>query len=309
MSDERPIVVEKVFAASRDRVWRAITDAKKMPQWFFESIREFRPEPGFTTKFTVTNEGRDYVHVWRVRESTPRERMTWDWTYEGVPGASVVVWELEETPQGTKLRLTHGGIHTFPESDPSFTRESCQGGWEHFLDRLKGFLENRIEKEVTLRAPVSRVWRALTDPREFAQWFGVKLQGEFAPGKTVLGTFDQRMNEAAIMSYQESVGLTPSKVKMPEKNAVFCTVERLEPERYFSFRWIPYGIDAEADPANEPTTLVEFFLEKIAEGTKLDIVESGFEHVPSHRRERAFRMNDGGWTAQAKNIRDYVESK
>jgi uncharacterized protein YndB with AHSA1/START domain len=96
-------------------------------------------------------------------------------------------------------------------------------------------------------------------------------------------------------------------VKLPDKNTVFCTVERIEPEHYFSFRWIPYGIDAEADPQNEPTTLVEFRLEKVAEGTLLTIIESGFDRVPAHRRERAFRMNEGGWAAQAENLKKYVE--
>jgi uncharacterized protein YndB with AHSA1/START domain len=166
---------------------------------------------------------------------------------------------------------------------------------------------DRIEKRVTLRAPVSRVWRAIADAKEFGRWFGVTLDGEFAAGKTVGGTFGEGLNEAAIEGYQRKLGLPPSKVRMPEKNAVFCTVDRVEPERYFSFRWIPYGIDAEADPKNEPTTLVEFRLEKVAEGTLLTIVESGFDRVPAHRRERAFRMNEGGWAGQAENVRKYVE--
>src|SRR5262249_39060738 len=126
-------------------------------------------------------------------------------------------------------------------------------------------------------------------------------------GKTVTGTFGSNLNEAAIVEYQKSLGLAPSKVKVPESNAVFCTVERIDPQRYFSFRWIPYGIDAEIDPNDEPTTLVEFHLEQIGAETQLTIVESGFDRVPAHRRERAFRMNDGGWTAQAENIRKYVE--
>lgn len=166
---------------------------------------------------------------------------------------------------------------------------------------------DRIEKQVTLRAPVSRVWRAITDAEEFGRWFGMTLVGPFAEGKTITGTFDGTLDEAAIVEHQKRLGLPPSKVKRPEKNAVFCTVERIEPERYFSFRWIPYGIDAEADPQNEPTTLVEFRLEPAAEGTRLTIVESGFERVPAHRRERAFRMNEGGWAAQAENVRKYVD--
>ena len=166
---------------------------------------------------------------------------------------------------------------------------------------------DRIEKRVSLRAPVSRVWRAIADAREFGRWFGFALEGDFEPGRRMKGTFNGTLDEAAIVEHQKSLGLQPSKVKLPGENAVFCTVERIEPERYFSFRWIPYGIDAEADPENEPTTLVEFRLEATAEGTLLTIVESGFDRVPAHRRERAFRMNEGGWAAQAENLTKYVE--
>jgi len=125
----------------------------------------------------------------------------------------------------------------------------------------------------------------------------------------ITGNFSASLNEATIREYQKSLGLPPSRITVPERNTVFCTVERVEPERYFSFRWIPYGIDAEADPTNEPTTLVEFHLEQTAEGTLLTIVESGFDTVPEHRRERAFRMNQGGWSGQAENIKKYVERK
>lgn len=167
---------------------------------------------------------------------------------------------------------------------------------------------DRIEKRIALRAPVSRVWRAIADAREFGLWFGITLEGSFEPGKRIRGTFRMTLNEAAVLQHQESLGLRPSKLRLPEANAVFCTVERMEPERYFSFRWIPYGIDADADPDNEPTTLVEFLLDPAAEGTLLTIVESGFDRVPDHRRQRAFRMNEGGWAAQASNLTNYVQS-
>ena len=166
----------------------------------------------------------------------------------------------------------------------------------------------RIEKKVLLKAPVSRVWRAITDAREFGLWFGIELDGSFVEGKTMMGKFSQEFDEAAILEYQRQLGLPPSGIKVPEKNMTFCTVERIEPERYFSFRWIPYGIDAEIDPENEPTTLVEFRLEPTPDGTRLTIVESGFERVPAHRLERAFLMNDAGWSAQVENVKRYVES-
>lgn len=167
---------------------------------------------------------------------------------------------------------------------------------------------DRIEKQVMLRAPLARVWHAITDAAEFGRWFGVCLQGEFAEGKTIIGTFAMDFDEAAIMEHQRKLGLSPSRIRPLEGDVVFCTVERIEPQRYFSFRWIPYGIDAEIDLETEPTTLVEFFLEGTPEGTLLRIVESGFERVPQHRRERAFRMNDGGWAAQTENIRNYVQA-
>lgn len=166
---------------------------------------------------------------------------------------------------------------------------------------------DRIEKRVTLRAPVSRVWRAIADAREFGRWFGFTLEGPFTPGRTMKGTFDGTLDEAAIVEHQKRMGLKPSRVRLPVASTVFCTVDRVEPERYFSFRWIPYGIDAEADLENEPTTLVEFILEAAPEGTLLTIVESGFDQVPAHRRARAFRMNEGGWAAQAENLRKHVE--
>lgn len=167
---------------------------------------------------------------------------------------------------------------------------------------------DRIEKRVVLHAPVSRVWRAIANAQEFGRWFGVQLQGDFEVGEPITGTFAEELNEAAILEYQKKLGLPQSRVRQPERNMVFCTVEAIEPERYFSFRWIPYGIDAEADPHAEPTTWVEFRLDEVEEGTLLTIVESGFERVPMHRRERAFRMNEGGWAGQAENVRKYVEA-
>jgi uncharacterized protein YndB with AHSA1/START domain len=166
--------------------------------------------------------------------------------------------------------------------------------------------ETRIEKKVMLKAPVARVWRAITDAAEFGKWFGIDLAGPFVAGKPVAGNFRQELNEAAIVEQQRKMGLPPSGIRMPEKGATFCTVERIEPETYFSFRWIPYGIDAEVAP-DEPTTLVEFRLEPATGGTLLTITESGFERVPLNRRRRAFLMNDGGWAAQAENLKRHVE--
>jgi len=166
---------------------------------------------------------------------------------------------------------------------------------------------DRIEKQVVIRAPVPHVWRAIADAQEFGKWFGVALEGNFEVGRTVRGTWNEGLSETMIAEAEKKAGLSPGKVNLPKGPTVFCTVERIEPEHTFSFRWIPYGIDAEVDPATEPTTLVEFSLAKDKDGTRLTIVESGFDGVPAHRRERAFRMNTGGWAAQAESLRKHVE--
>ncbi|AHG65986.1 SRPBCC family protein [Advenella mimigardefordensis] len=166
---------------------------------------------------------------------------------------------------------------------------------------------NQIEKSVTLAAPVARVWHALTDAQEFGQWFGVALEGPFIEGAAIRGTFIGPLDVAVIEQYQRQAGVTPAPVNLPQESTTFCTVQAMEPERYFSFRWIPFGIDAQADPDNEPTTLVEFRLAPVAGGTQLTITESGFDDVPAHRRARAFLMNTGGWEAQIRNVKQYVE--
>jgi uncharacterized protein YndB with AHSA1/START domain len=146
-------------------------------------------------------------------------------------------------------------------------------------------MSNQIEKRIEINAPVSRVWRALTDYREFGEWFRVKLEGPFVPGQASRGQITHPGYEHVVWQ---------------------AVVQKMEPEHLFSFTWRPYAIDPKVDYSNETPTLVEFRLEKAPGGTLLLLTESGFDHVPSGRRAEAFRMNDGGWTQQMKNIETYV---
>jgi uncharacterized protein YndB with AHSA1/START domain len=149
-------------------------------------------------------------------------------------------------------------------------------------------MSDRIEKRIELRAPISRVWRAITDYREFGEWFRVKLDGPFVPGKISIG-------HVTYPGYEH--------LKWE------AVVQKMEPERLFSLTWHPYAIDPKKDYSNEPSTLVEFRLEKTATGTLLLLTESGFDKIPADRRLEAFRMNDGGWIEQMKNIESYVTQK
>ena len=144
---------------------------------------------------------------------------------------------------------------------------------------------DRIEKEIVLRAPRSRVWRALADVEQFGAWFGMKFVGGWAPGSRAHAQF-----------------------ALPGKGDVTIeiAIERMDPESSLSYRWHPYALEPGVDYSNEPTTLVEFHLEEVAGGTRLTVVESGFDRIPPARRAEAIRMNDAGWAEQLENIARYV---
>lgn len=144
---------------------------------------------------------------------------------------------------------------------------------------------DRIEKQILLRAPRARVWRALTDAEEFGAWFRVKLDGPFVPGQRTTGHITYPGYEHLRME---------------------VLVERMEAESLFSYRWHPAAVDPQADYSREPSTLVEFRLEAVPEGTLLRLVESGFDQLPADRRDTAYRMNEGGWTIQMGNIQHHV---
>lgn len=144
---------------------------------------------------------------------------------------------------------------------------------------------DRIVNEIEIKAAPARVWRALTDHKEFGQWFRVNLEGPFVPGKTTRGRI-------AFPGYEHVV--------------MEVVVQRMEPERLFSYHWHPYAVDPNVDYSSETPTLVEFKLEPTSAGTKLTVTESGFDRIPAERRDEAFRMNSGGWEVQVKNFESYV---
>jgi uncharacterized protein YndB with AHSA1/START domain len=155
---------------------------------------------------------------------------------------------------------------------------------------------DRIEKHVLLRAPRARVWKALTDAQEFGKWFGVKFDGPFVAGKPVSGVIAPTTADAAVAKMQE-----------PYAGMRFdITIDRIEPERLFSFRWHPFAIDPGVDYSKEPTTLIVFTLEDAKDGTLLTVTESGFDRIPLARRAQAFTANEHGWTMQMTLVEKYL---
>lgn len=145
--------------------------------------------------------------------------------------------------------------------------------------------QDKIEKQALLKAPLSRVWQALSDSKQFGEWFRIAFEGEFREGAQVRGRITHPGYEHLTADF---------------------FIERVQPPRYLSYRWHPYAIDPQVDYSQEPMTLVEFQLTEVPGGTQLTITESGFEHLPAGRKPEAFRMNEGGWTAQLENVEQYV---
>lgn len=155
---------------------------------------------------------------------------------------------------------------------------------------------DRIEKSILLRARRKRVWRALTDSTEFGNWFGVKFDGPFSPGAHMRGVIVPTTVDAKVAKAQ----------KVYEGLPFDIVVEQIEPERLFSFRWHPFAVERGVDYSAEPTTLVVFSLEEVADGVMLTVTESGFDRIPLARRAKAFTANEEGWGMVVKLIEGYL---
>lgn len=160
----------------------------------------------------------------------------------------------------------------------------------------KPAVPDRIEKRILLRAPLKRVWRALSDSKEFGAWFGVKFESQFTPGALVRGIIVGTAVDAEIATLQKQHGQVPFEI----------TIGRIEPEHLFSFHWHPYAIEPGVDYSREPTTLIEFRLEEVPNGVMLTVTESGFDQIPLARRAKAFSANEQGWGMVIRLVEKYL---
>jgi len=155
---------------------------------------------------------------------------------------------------------------------------------------------DRIEKQILLKAPLDRVWRALTDSRQFAIWFGVRFDAPFVPGARMRGAIVGTKMNAEVAKAQSQYKDVPFEI----------TIEQIVPERLFSFRWHPGAFDPNVDYSKEPATLVEFSLKQQPDGVLLTVTESGFDQIPIERRAKTFAGNAEGWKIQMTLIEAYL---
>lgn len=155
---------------------------------------------------------------------------------------------------------------------------------------------DRIVKQIVLRSPLERVWRALSDSTEFGSWFGMRFNSSFSPGVTLTALIVPTTANPEVAKKQKPYEGISFEIK----------IEEMQPERLLSFRWHPGAVEPSYDYSSEPTTLVVFTLEKVSGGVKLTVTESGFDQIPLARRAKAFTENEGGWTIVIKLIEEHL---
>jgi uncharacterized protein YndB with AHSA1/START domain len=178
---QEPFVIERTFNAPVERVWKAITDKDQMKQWYFD-IAAFRAEPGFEFEFSgIGVDCEQYRHLCKVIEAVPNKKLSYSWTYDGYEGYSVLTFELFEEGDKTRLKLTHEGLETFPQNNPSFARSSFAAGWTELIGSLlPSYVETAtITKTISFNANKTRVWDMLTDHEQVKRWANAFSEGTY----------------------------------------------------------------------------------------------------------------------------------
>lgn len=190
---QNKLVFERSYNAPIAKVWKAITDKDQMKEWYFD-LAEFRAEPGFEFSFYGGSEERQYLHKCRVIEANPVTKLSYTWEYDGIPGSSLVSWELEPTSKSTtKLTLTHTGVESFPKDNPDFAGSSFSAGWTEITGTsLTNFVETgMIERSVNIKAGIGKIWHVLCHPdNTWAAAFGTDtiVQTNWKQGSPIIWT-------------------------------------------------------------------------------------------------------------------------
>lgn len=296
LSQTDRIEKQAVIRAPLDRVWRAVSDSSEFGAWFKARFREpFAAGRTLTAEFTEPGYiGRTFAV--KVEAVEPPNRLAFRWRPHEFdsPGddfrdSTLVEFFLEAHPEGTQLRIVESGFDGLPEDQREAQFRGNDEGWSEQFERITNYVSgtDRIEKSVSINAPIERVWSAISEAEQFAAWFGLDAAGaRFEAGSPA---------EMKLSSPPEYAGMPFT-----------IDVVSVEAGRYLAFRWHPYAVDQGVDYSLEPTTLVEFLLEREGAGTLLTLTESGFNAIPAHRRAKAFEMDEHGWGVQVQRVKEYI---
>lgn len=138
----QPFITERTYNAPLPIVWKAISENEALKKWYFD-LPEFKAEVGFEFTFVGGDDHQKYLHLCKITEVIPNQKLSYSWKYAGYEGISMVTFELFAQGNQTRLKLTHAGLETFPEKNPSFAKENFAAGWTSILgNSLNNYLEN-----------------------------------------------------------------------------------------------------------------------------------------------------------------------
>lgn len=293
-SAKEKIELEQFYNHPPSSVWLCLTDPDLHAKWW--AAGDVRAEVGHKFELDMGTWGKQKCEVLAVEN----ERLLKYLFASGVLDTTIT-FELIPEKGGTKLKFTQEGFNL----ESPMGRQALEGmgrGWPGLLKGMDRALQalgmqDRIEKQILLNTPRSRVWKAISDSKQFGLWFGMDFDGPFKAGQTLFGKIVPTTVDPDVAKLQE-----PHRGKKVE-----FYVDRIEPETKLCFKWHPYAIDPNIDYSSEPMTLITFFLEeKGANQTLLTITEEGFENLPLSRRAEALLANDGGWAHQRLLLQKYL---
>ena len=189
------LIVEEIFNAPIEIVWKAITDKDQMKKWYFD-LEEFKAEVGFEFQFEGTGRtGAKYTHLCKITAVIPYKKLQYSWEYLEVEGYTLVTFELFEEENKTRLKLTHSGTESFPKDNPDFGSGSFKDGWEiimnTFLRKHLALSTNNFAKaEMMIRKPVAQVFAAFINPETTTKFWFTKSSGKLETGKQVTWTWE-----------------------------------------------------------------------------------------------------------------------
>jgi uncharacterized protein YndB with AHSA1/START domain len=132
-------------------------------------------------------------------------------------------------------------------------------------------MQDKIEREIIIKAPKKQVYEAIADPSKIISWFPDEIEGTLNEGdQPVLNFGGHGKTEILVVS--------------------------TKPNYYFAYRWVPGASHFVGNVKDAKTTLVEFKLTEANGATTLKMVESGFSELPAEVAESSFNQNSGGWS-------------
>jgi len=287
------------IAAPRERVWQAVTDPEQLAQWFLPPALGAQMKRDDSDKIFVCMGPMEIpVAIFEAIDS-PRQV-----TIRGLPDKLIAAtYTLTEEKGGTRVTVTMSGLESLPEEARQERLGPSSAGWEKALANLKAYVDNTelpfpqgyaaallgyrretrqkfaVERSIWIAASRERVWRAITDPEQIEQWF--------SPGTQWRGTGLEVGGRLSVYNPET------------ESDMYIQVIDKVDPPHQFVTRSMP-------EPPETPHVTTWTLIEE-KDGTRLTIIESGYELEAADIRHQNMEQNAFGFGMMLENLQAYIE--